>query len=113
MRRPRSFRVCIPWLLAGVLLAGCAHEPPTSTETARNVPALPTPLALSCLTCHGGPDADRHAVDLDTLSASRIAAELYAFRDGTREGTVMPRLAKALSDDDIAQLSRAFEDSAP
>lgn len=62
------------------------------------------PGAASCLACHaegGG------LPDLGTLSPQAIEAALAAYRDGTRAGTVMPRLAKGFS----ASEARAIADS--
>ncbi|WP_286159002.1 cytochrome C [Methylobacterium sp. Leaf456] len=52
------------------------------------------PGAASCLACHaegGG------LPDLGTLSPQAIEAALAGYRDGSRAGTVMPRLAKGFS----------------
>lgn len=65
-------------------------------------------LALGCLTCHRGPDDDRHATDLSVLSSTEIARHLHAFRSGEREGTVMPRLARGLDDADIEALATSL-----
>lgn len=66
---------------------------------------LPSALSLICKSCHNGPDQDRHAVDLSTVSVGDIADALRAWRDASREGTVMPRLARTLSDAEIEQLA--------
>ena len=80
--------------LAGLMLAGFAV--PLMADT-------PPPGALSCSGCHGtGPDA---ALSLEALSADDIAAALTAFADGTREGTLMPRIAKGFSPEEIAAIA--------
>lgn len=66
-----------------------------------------SPLGLSCLGCHQpglGPEAA--AIDLADLDAQRLKAALLAYRRGEREGTVMPRLARGLTDAEIGQLAR-------
>ena len=97
------------FVLAAVVLslasavAGPALPGPVKNETA----AVATPLGLSCLGCHQpdlGPDAA--AVDLARLDSARLKAALLAYRGGQREGTVMPRLARGLTDAEIEQLSR-------
>ena len=78
------------------------------------MPALapaPTALGLSCLTCHAGLGwgpgrAGEGAGPLSQWAPPALAQALRAFRDGERAGTVMPRLARPLSDADIAQLAR-------
>lgn len=63
------------------------------------------PGAGSCLACHtegGG------LPDLGTLSPQAIAAALAAFRDGTRQGTVMPRLAKGFSADEARAIAQSL-----
>lgn len=95
--------------LTAIAVVGCAQRPPVSASSAPAtpaLPALPSPLALACLSCHTGPDRQRHATDLSSLSAQAISEALHAWRDGEREGTVMPRLARALSDSEIRQLAR-------
>ena len=90
---------------AGLMLSACAG----TASRAPSATTMPqTPLALSCLTCHAGPDADRHAVDLGTLAPDEIERALREFGDGTREGTVMPRLARGLDADEITRLAHAF-----
>jgi len=104
------------------LVAGSAEAEPIA-------PAAPTPaqaehparlpvLAANCLSCHpklgtksrGGfaPLGGAGLVDLSRLLPVRIEAALRAFRASPRAGTVMPRIARALDDDDIAALAHAF-----
>jgi len=42
------------------------------------------------------------------LARERIAAELRAFREGSRAGTVMPQIAKGYSDAQIDALAAYF-----
>lgn len=70
---------------------------PVMAETA------PPPGALSCGGCHGaGPDA---ALSLQALTAEDIAAALTAFADGSREGTLMPRIAKGFDAEEVAAIA--------
>ncbi len=62
------------------------------------------PGAASCLACHGPGGG---LPDLAALPPQAIEAALAAYRDGTRQGTVMPRLAKGFSADE----SRAIAES--
>lgn len=65
-------------------------------------------LSLSCAVCHGEPGRHSAVPTLDALSAAQIQTALRAYRDGAREGTAMPRLARALSDADIDAIARAI-----
>lgn len=63
--------------------------------------------ALSCSGCHGtGPDA---ALPITHLGAEDIAAALRAFADGSRAGTLMPRIAKGFSAEEIAAIAAWLE----
>ncbi len=55
-----------------------------------------------CAACHG-PDGVSSGLipGLDDLEPSYIASQLIAFRSGAREGTVMNRIARGLSEKDI------------
>jgi cytochrome c553 len=68
-------------------------------------------LAATCAACHGtdGRAAAGHAMPaLAGLARERIAAELRAFREGSRAGTVMPQIAKGYSDAQIDALAAYF-----
>lgn len=62
--------------------------------------SLPPPGAISCSGCHGA------ELSLQSLSAEEIAAALAAYRDGSREATVMDRIARGFSEEE----SRAIAD---
>lgn len=84
-------------LLAGPALAAMAGEPDT--------------LNLSCPVCHGDGQAPPQQLPrLQDLSAARIEQRLRGYRDGSLDGTAMPRLAAPLSDEDIAALAAHFSD---
>ena len=73
-----------------------------SCATAAEAP----PGASSCTGCHAASASVETPVPpLAGLPALRIAEEMRAFRAGTRPGTIMPRLAKGFSDDEIAALA--------
>lgn len=66
------------------------------------------PGAMSCTGCHGlFPDAPNSITD---LSADKIETAMAGFRDGTRKGTVMPRLAPGFSDTEIRAIAEWFAD---
>ena len=59
-------------------------------------------LADMCAACHGPGGVSSGLIPrLDDLEPAYIAAQLSAFRAGTREGTVMNLIARGLSDEDI------------
>ena len=84
------------WVLltAGLLL----------TTPATAGPAAPrgTALANACAACHGPDGRSQGAIpSINTLAAEDFVAALKAFRGGTRQGTVMNRIAKGLNDGEI------------
>lgn len=76
---------------------------PAGSANAATDPAL---LAETCTTCHGVRLAG--AGDMPALtgkSAADLITSLTGFRDGTMPATIMTRLVKPLSDDEIAALA--------
>lgn len=73
-------------LLATVLLATLA-----SSASGQDAP----PGALSCTGCHALSDGG--TLPLGTFSVEEIEAALAAYRDGTREATVMDRIARGFT----------------
>lgn len=74
---------------------------------ATNVQAQETPPgAMSCTGCHGlFSDAPNSITE---LSADKIETAMVGFRDRTRKGTVMPRLAPGFSDVEIRAIAEWF-----
>lgn len=69
----------------------------------------PSVAALGCLGCHMTQDSgDQSTVisPLDRLDATDIMSALHDYRDGKRLGTVMNRIAKGLSDQEIEGIAR-------
>ena len=64
------------------------------------------PGAVACTGCHGLFDGAPYPIH--QLSAEEIAGTLAGFRDGAREGTVMPRLAAGFSDDESRAIAEWF-----
>ena len=66
-------------------------------------------LALSCAACHGPEGRSAGAIpSLWGRDAAFIAESLREFRAGTREATVMNRIAKGYSDEEILALAAYF-----
>lgn len=71
--------------------------------------AAPPPGAASCLGCHPVAAADNPVVPLSTLNAAQIEAAMQAFRSGTRPATVMDRIAKGFSDEEVRAIAQWYE----
>ena len=70
--------------------------------------AAPPPGAASCLGCHGAAGADSAVVPLSTLRAEQIETAMQAFRSGTRASTVMDRIAKGFSDEEVRAIAQWY-----
>ena len=62
--------------------------------------------ALACTGCHGLFEGAPYPIH--HLSADDIAAAMAAFRDGSRDGTIMPRFAGAYSDEEVRAIAEWF-----
>lgn len=66
-------------------------------------------LANSCAACHGTDGQSPGAIPaLNSKSADFIAQRLKEFKTDQRPGTVMNRLAKGYSDEEIALIATQF-----
>lgn len=69
--------------------------------------AAPPPGASACLGCHpvatNGP-----VVSLSTLTSEQLETAMQAFRAGTRPATVMDRIAKGFSDDEVRAIAQWY-----
>ena len=67
-------------------------------------------LAATCAACHGtqGRSATQEVVALAGLPREHIAAQMRAFRDGSRPGTIMQQIAKGYSDEQIELMADYF-----
>lgn len=74
---------------------------------ARDLDATPASiLAASCSSCHAG--TSTRLPTLENLDRTRIAEALRAFRSGTREGTLMQRIARGYTDEEVELLAEAL-----
>lgn len=64
--------------------------------------------ALSCSGCHGPPGAGGPVPSLAGRPAQEITAALTQFRSGERAATVMDRIAKGFTDDEIRAIAEWF-----
>ncbi len=67
---------------------------------------LPPPGASSCSACHPATATiDTSAGRLIGQPAAEIASAMLAFRSGQRSGTIMDRIAKGFTDDEIKAIA--------
>jgi cytochrome c553 len=70
----------------------------------------PPPGAASCSGCHAAkPSSTNQLPSLNGRDAGEIAAAVKAFRSGQRQATLMDRLAKGFSDDEIAAIAAWYQ----
>ncbi len=65
-------------------------------------------LAATCANCHG--TDGKGVVDggmplINNLTSEQMLTQLKAFKSGTREGTIMPQLAKGYSDEQLETIA--------
>jgi cytochrome c553 len=67
--------------------------------------AAPPPGAPSCLGCHAAAGADNAVVSLSSLTTEQIETAMQAFRSGARAATVMDRIAKGFTDEEVRAIA--------
>lgn len=72
-------------------------------------------IAMNCGTCHGtyGRAFNDSMPPLAGMDEDKFVAAMIAFRDGTRPGTIMGRLAPAFSEDDYRAIAAYFAAQEP
>lgn len=66
-------------------------------------------IAGNCGVCHGPKEAGQLEIPkLASYPARKMVEMLTGFRDGTKEATIMNRIAKAFNDEQIAALAAHF-----
>ena len=67
-------------------------------------------IANTCAGCHGtyGASVDTKIPPLAGQNTDELVATMLAYRDGSRKGTVMNRVAKAYSDEEIQAIAEYF-----
>ena len=93
---------CLPAI--ALILGADAVRPAGADETADTLRGYM--LGASCLNCHGDGGPDGSGIpSLAGRSAADIVLAMRQFRDGGRGATVMARLARGYSDEEIAELA--------
>lgn len=66
-------------------------------------------IAESCAGCHGTDGKSPGAIPkIHGLAPQKIAKAMHAFKSDERQGTVMNRIAKGYTDEEIDRLSQLF-----
>ena len=80
-----------------------------AATSARAEIASPIVHANTCFSCHGSDGKSAGAMpSINGKPAAYISTMLNAYRDGSKKGTVMNRIAKGFTPDEIEALSRYF-----
>lgn len=99
-RRVQHVGTTVGWAVCSLLLtsAGMAAEAPSAEV-----------LTNTCFSCHG---TDGHSAGAMPSIAGKeyeyVVEALLEFKGGEREATVMDRIAKGFTDDEIESLARYF-----
>jgi cytochrome subunit of sulfide dehydrogenase len=90
-----------------LLVAACLLAAPFQAHAQD---AVARSLAATCANCHGtdGKSATRDVVPLAGVPKEHIVTQMKAFKDGTRQATVMHQLAKGYTDQQIDQVAAYF-----
>ena len=67
--------------------------------------AMLSPSAEACLSCHGPLPRAGAFPPLLTLDADATMSAMVAFRSGARSGTIMNRIAKGYTDEEIRAIA--------
>ena len=70
--------------------------------------AASPPGAASCLGCHSVAADDNPVLPLGSFTAEQIVTAMQAFRSGARPATVMDRVAKGFSDEEIKAIAQWY-----
>jgi len=97
------------WLTPLAVLGGLAAAAGVLLAGAPAPAADPQLLASGCSGCHASSEALTTAIPrIRGLPEAAIAEALRAFRTGQRPATVMDRIARGFTDEEIAQLAAYF-----
>jgi sulfide dehydrogenase cytochrome subunit len=111
---PRAAQVFTAALAAAAATFASAQQPapPPPSFAAPNLTEKGArALAMNCAMCHG---TDGRTVEGSSVAplggrpAAEIAAQMKAFKEGTRQATIMHQIAKGYSDAEIAAMADYF-----
>ncbi len=75
--------------------------------------AASPPGAASCLGCHTVNAGDSPVPPIGALTTEQIVAAMQAFRSGARPATVMDRVAKGFSDEEVKAIAQWYASAKP
>ena len=111
---PRTVHLLAAGLAAAAATLASAQQPPAPA------PAFAAPnltdkgvrsIAMSCAMCHGTEGRTVQGSSVAPLAgrpAAEIVAQMKAFKEGTRQATIMHQIAKGYSDAEIAATAAYF-----
>lgn len=94
--------------------AGCSSIPNAPDQGAATATPDTQALALACTSCHaaslGSPESQlgRALPELYGRRATSLKQQLLGYKRGTRQGTLMPRIARAYSEQELSELADYF-----
>ena len=94
---------------AGLCIGGCAParaetEPESASPTAQYIQLI----KANCHTCHHPANKNESISTLRNLSAAEITTLLFAYKRDEKTATIMNRIAKSLTDEEIPLLGQAL-----
>ncbi|QQX84249.1 c-type cytochrome [Cupriavidus necator] len=98
-------------LLAAALCGARSALPADSAATATDAALRARSQAAACTSCHGPAGRAPAGSTIPPLAGrpqAELAAQMQAFKAGTRPATVMHQIAKGYSDDQIAAITAWF-----
>lgn len=96
---------------AALVLALSSHAFAQSSPTSASTTLHQRTLAATCANCHGTDGRSAEGGSVPSLAGqpqTTLVAQLKAFKVGSRPGTIMPQLARGLSEMQIDQLASYF-----
>ncbi len=93
------------WFAAAALVAALGASAPVAAGPSGEA------MAATCAGCHGpnGSSFGPVTPTIASLSIDYFVMSMKDYRDGKRPATVMDRIAKGYSDDDIAEMAKYFQ----
>jgi sulfide dehydrogenase cytochrome subunit len=94
-------------LAVGVSASAWAQTPaPAPAAVAAGPSPSAAAMARNCMTCHGADRAGTHTMaSLKAYDAAQLAKAMADFKAGARPATIMTRIAKGYSDEQIKAVS--------
>ena len=89
------------------LLAAAVASVVISTAQLANANQVPAAILVgTCFSCHGDGGKSAGAMpSINSMEARQFEMDMKAFRDGKRASTIMQRIAKGFTDDEIKVIS--------